>query len=279
MSRQEPKINLSQKEEEIVILKSTLDIINNIVNYSMMDFLGIPPNEVICKTQENYKLFLILLVDFFSKTSSILHENKSYYEHLIDICKNNANSKDIKRLSDSIFVFGEWISEKIIIKRIRLRSSDEHFDFEISRLDLIQICGNICKHNITNLSRKINKLQNIIGHTKTEASLDDIIASLYELCDIFIHNYIIIQTTIWAELLNNIRIGILCYLKPIFKQSIVYDEYIEGRYYYEYPTYIISALTKEFFWNLMNDVRENFYIKGLKSSEIIKKVNKKQTQY
>ena len=148
MSQQEQKFNLSRKEEEIVILKNTLDIINNAVNYSIMDFLETPPREATFKTQENYKLFLILLVDFLSQTRGLLRENKSYYEHLLEICNNNSKSNYIKKLTNSVLVLGKWISEKIIIKGIKLHTSNDFFDIEISRKDLIQICGNICKHNI-----------------------------------------------------------------------------------------------------------------------------------
>ena len=77
--------------------------------------------------------------------------------------------------------------------------------------------------------------------------------------------------------LNNIRIGILQYLKPVFNKSIVYENDVYGKYHYEYPSEISSPLAKEFFWNLMNDVREDFYIKDFESSDIIKKINQEQT--
>lgn len=44
------EFNLSSKEEEIIILKNALDIINNAVNCRMFDFLGNPPQEAIAKT-------------------------------------------------------------------------------------------------------------------------------------------------------------------------------------------------------------------------------------
>ena len=269
------EFNLSSKEEEIIILKNALDIINNAVNCRMFDFLGNPPQEAIAKTTVHSRLFLILLVDFLSGTSSILQNNKNYYEHLLDICKYN-NVENIGKLKQSLSTFNNWISEKIIIKQITLKSSKDSFDITIGRQDLVQICGNICKHNITNLSWRIEKLKKIIGEAKKDVSTSDIIASLYELYDMFTTDYLDIQTTIWVELLNNIRIGILQYLKPTFNQSIVYDKDIKGKYHYEYPIYISSPLAKEFFWNLMDDVRINFFIKDFKSSEIIKRINKKQ---
>jgi len=271
------EFNLSSKEEEIIILKNTLDIIHNAVNYSMLDFFGTPPREVRAKTSEHLKLFLILLVDFLSGTSSILSKNqKSYCEHLSDICQQNHSDKNIKALRKSVNAFNNWISEELVIKDLKLNSSKDFFDIKITRKDLIQICGNICKHNITNLAWKIKKLRKIINENQKDASDDDVIVSLYELYDIFINDYVDVQTTIWAELLNNIRIGILQYLKPVFNKSIVYENDVYGKYHYEYLSEISSPLAKEFFWNLMNDVREDFYIKDFESSDIIKKVNKEQ---
>ena len=271
------EFNLSSKEEEIIILKNALDIINNAVNYGIMVFLGNPSHEVKTRTIETNKLFLILLVDFLGATSDILHDDKNYCDHLVDICERNANNENIDILKNSAIAFKNWISEKIIIRNLKLRSSKDFFEINITRQDLVLICGNISKHNITNLTWKINKLRNIIRETKENISNYDVIISLYDLYEVFMKDYIDAQTTIWAELLNNIRIGILHYLKPVFNKSIVYENDVYGKYHYEYPPEISSPLAKEFFWDLMNDVRHNFYIKDFTSDEIIRRINKEQT--
>ena len=270
------ELNLSAKEEEFIILKNVLDIINNIVNYSMMKFDGSPPRQVTIKTVEHNKLFLILLVDLLSNTSDLVHNEKSYFVHLKDICNKNP-SRSIKQLKESISCFNDWITEEIIIKNMNLKYSNEFFDIKITRGCLIQICGNICKHNITNLTRKMKELKKIISKTKKDISNEEIIISLFDLYDRFLEDYIDIQVTIWAELLNNIRIGILKYLEPIFNQSIVYEQNSNGKYRYNYPREISSPIAKEFFWNLMNDVRHNFYIKDFECSDIIKRANHRQT--
>lgn len=268
------EFNLSSIEEEIIILKNVLDIINNAVNYSMMDFYGNPPCEIRLKTKEHYKLFLILIVDFLSQTSDILHKKQDYISYLEDICSNPRLSNDVGLLNDSVTKFKTWLSERIAIKNINITPSEKYIKIFPTRKELMIICGNISKHNIANLSHKIELLKKCIDPSYN-ISNQDITISLFELYDRFCIDYIDIQTTVWAELLNNIRIGILRYLRPVFSKSIVYDN--EEKYYYEYPADIALPLAREFFWNLMNDVRRNFYIKDFKSSEIIRKVNKQQT--
>ena len=91
------------------------------------------------------------------------------------------------------------------------------------------------------------------------------------------------QTTILAEFLNNIRIGILEYLTPLYEKSIKYDPTIPGKYFYIYPEEICSDLGKNYFWELLNDVRSKFYIHDFKTDEIIwrasyKKVVKVQSK-
>ena len=184
-------------------------------------------------------------------------------------------SNETNLLSASVAEFKRWVSDEIILKNINLISNEGYFDIVLSRRELMIICGNISKHNITNLSHKIKALNGHIN-PKYNISNEDVTISLLELYDKFCIDYLEIQTTIWAELLNNVRIGILQYLKPIFIQSIVYDTKVKGKYYYKYPDNISSPLAKNFFWNLMNRVRTNFYIKDFVSSEIMKKVNKKQ---
>ena len=59
------------------------------------------------------------------------------------------------------------------------------FDLIISKKDLIQICGNISKHNITNLSWKISRLGKIIRKCYKEVPAKDIIIALDNLFERF----------------------------------------------------------------------------------------------
>lgn len=277
------ELNLTSKEEECVILKTVLDMINGMVNYEMMDFYGTPFSEARMKSSSHQKLFTILLIDFLSPTKDILKKRISYLDHLKNICENPLLSDKITSLKATVALFERWLSEQIVIKDIDIADKRDFFDLIITKKDLIQICGNISKHNITNLSWKISRLGKIIRKCYKEVPAKDIIIALDDLFERFESDNLILQTTILAEFLNNIRIGILEYLTPLYEKSIKYDPTIPGKYFYIYPEEICSDLGKNYFWELLNDVRSKFYIHDFKTDEIIwrasyKKVVKVQSK-
>lgn len=275
--KKEKVFSLTKEEKEIVALKIALDMINEMVNYEMLNFKGNPPDEIGIKTSSHQKLFLILLVDFLSNTTSILEE-RNIISHLINICANPILGGDANVLNNAVQQFNEWINKKIVFNEVYI--ADYHnIRLKISRLDLLLICGNIMKHNIANLTYKIDKLRTILNKQNIVTSNDYIITVLYELRDKFISDNLDIQIPILAELLNNIRIGILQYLTPLYNQTIKYNEANKEKYSYTYLENINSVIGKEFFWNLMNDVRHNFYARGLKNSEIIWKINYKTEEF
>lgn len=266
-------------EEEIIILKTALDAINEMVNYNIMEFYGNPPKEAKLKTEQHHKLFLILLVDFLSKTSDILSNKQNWIAHLKYVCNNPQLAKNIDCLKKAVTEFDNWISEKIIIKDLVVVNSRKSFDLAMSRKNLILICGNISKHNITNLTHKIKILKNIMHENGLCISEKEILIELDELYDRFRTDGLILQTSILAELLNNIRIGILKYLMPIYNKCVKYTSEDKDKYYYEYPQDIKSDIAQIYFWNLMNDVRHRVYIRNFKTYDVIYNANKKVVEH
>lgn len=112
------ELNLTSKEEECVILKTVLDMINGMVNYEMMDFYGTPFSEARMKSASHQKLFTILLIDFLSPTKDILKKRISYLDHLKNICENPLLSDKITSLKATVTLFERWLSEQIVIKDI-----------------------------------------------------------------------------------------------------------------------------------------------------------------
>lgn len=265
-------------EEEIIILKAALDAIHEMVNYDIMEFYGNPPKEAKLKTGQHQKLFLVLLVDFLSITSDILSNKQNWIAHLKYVCNNPQLTKDIGDLEKSIAEFDTWISEKIIVKNLCIGNSTKSFDLSITRKDLILICGNISKHNITNLTRKIRMLKKIMQENELAISEKEILMELAELYDRFRIDGLIIQTSILAELLNNIRIGILKYLKPIYNKCKKYTSENKDEYFYKYPQDVKSDIAQIYFWNLMNDVKQGFYIHNFKTYDLIYNANRKITE-
>lgn len=73
-----------------------------------------------------------------------------------------------------------------------------------------------------------------------------------------------------AEFLNNIRWGIYEYLKPEFSRSLVRDTKNPPRYWHTYPEDIKNEFAKNCYWDLMNEVRSDPYLRKFKVTEVLK---------
>jgi len=73
-----------------------------------------------------------------------------------------------------------------------------------------------------------------------------------------------------AEHLNNIRWGIYAYLRPEFERSIVWLSREPPHYRYNYPPELSSEFAKHCYWELMNEVRREPYMRRFKVTKWLK---------
>ena len=268
-------MKLENIEKEIIYLLAIKQLIDEMVNFEVIDLLGEDPHyEIRFKSITHQKFFNIVLVDFLScSDTKILGEEQPYLRALASICANpHFNQKNsIRSLSNSTQNFRDWLNKKIAVEKIWLPSIALETDLSLKRIEFIKICGNISKHNFTRLSGAVKEIITIFKRNKTTLADEDALAILEEFYDWFHNNILNYHSSAIAEFLNNIRWDIYEYLKPEYNQSIVYIENDpHKRYKYTYPKDVSNKFAKECYWNLMNEVRSRPYMKKFEVPKYLK---------
>ena len=268
-------MNFSGIEKEIIFLKAITELIDNMVNREVIVlFHDDPDSEIRFNSMTHQKYFNIMLLDFLScSDKNILGEQTSYLGALQTICQSpsfNINSS-IGNLTVSTKEFVEWLQKEVIVEKIWLPSIDLETNLIIKRVDFIKICGNISKHNFSRLSGVVRELMEIFKRNNHILEKEEALLILEEFYEWFHTNIFNYHSSAIAEFLNNIRWGIYEYLRPEFKQSIVYenDEH-PRRYRYTYPKEVNNKFAQNCYWELMNEIRSKPYIEKFQVTHYLK---------
>lgn len=256
----EDVLNLTPFEQETITLKAVLDMIGDMVNHETMTIhFNAPDSSVTFKTMTHMAFFNIILVDLLSKPSEFFTGDKSYIDRLKEICVNPliGEPRDILDLSGAVCAFDRWLSEKATAPNRWFPSLDLQIDLRIERQVFIRICGNITKHNFTQLTRQADKLRQVLCENGRIVSLDKCILALQDFRQQFYDDVFHYHSSTIAEFLNNIRWGIHSYAGPVRARCVEnrFDEELRiNAYSYRYPGDLTSDLGKRCYWALMNEV-------------------------
>lgn len=285
------KPRYSQIEIEVIILKASLDLINQMVNRETMSFSFDPCDP--CDLYSPYQIetakeaeirfqsytrrayFSILLVDFLSSPpKNFFGGSGNYLRRLNEISKSPLlRSAGVEALSKAVRSFQCWLGETIEVESW-FASLDLEIDLSIERQTFVTMCGNIGKHNFTRQTRQAEKLQQVLSQNGHDVSLDRCLIALGEdFPTIFSDNIFIYHSSTMAEFLNDIRWGIYYYARMEREQCVVewYDADLKMEMYkYNYPEGIVSELGKGCYWGLMNDVRRPPYIRRFEVTKSLK---------
>ncbi|NLX74324.1 MAG: hypothetical protein GXZ13_00490 [Synergistaceae bacterium] len=174
-------------------------------------------------------------------------------------------------MKNSVQELDAWLKYKTPIN-LWLPTLDLEADIKVSRLDLIEISGNHCKHNLSRLTRVSKLIHKILNNNNNEnsVSLEKIPLALDDFRTHLQDNYFIYYGTYLSEMLNNIRWGIQNYLQPTYKVSYKKDDYNDMKYSYEYPAQITQEIPRQWFWRLMNNIRTGPPIKKFTCARYLK---------
>jgi len=266
---------LTKHEREVVILKSSLDMINDMVNHMLMTFsINDPHSQIMFKTYTDKLYFNVLLVDFLSVPRGFFEGESDFLELLAEVCNNpQFNSEYITPLKESVAEFSKWLEEVVTVKKRWFASIELETDIKIQRQLFITMCGNINKHNFTNQTIQAKKLQQVLRENNCEVSIDKCLLALKDFTDQFFEDVFSYHCSTIAEYLNNIRWGIYYYMVEEHKDCVVewFDEDMKIlRYKYNYPKEIISDLGKECYWELMNDMRSPPFVEKFEVTKYLK---------
>lgn len=264
---------LSDFEEEVILLKATKELIDTMVNFEVFELIGSDSDSQISfKSATHQKFFNIILTDFLSQTDDRAFGKKtSFLGGIKSICEKPCFevNNSISALSKAGNEFSDWLEQEIEVAAW-LPSIGSDTTLKLSRIDFLKMCGDISKHNFLRSAGSALKLQGILEKSDVSVTLDDallVLGEFYEKFHTDIFNY---HGSTLAEFLNNIRWGIYEYLQPEFRRSIVWEGGDPPRYRYTYPQKVKAGIAKECYWELMNEVRNEPYMRRFKVTKLLK---------
>jgi hypothetical protein len=253
-------------EEEVTFLKATLDAINSMVNFEVLSLYGSDPDSSIqFATRTHQQFFNIALVDFLSRTDKSKKapvKPTSYLGALRQIAETPAFSVDnsVTALRTCTSDFVTWLEAEITVD-VWFPSVELQMPLRVSRLQYIKMTGDLSKHNLLRSVGVAEDLQRLLNAQGVSVEIDAALLALDNFYEWFHDHVLTYHASTIAEYLNNIRWGIHEYLRPEFNRSIVWQSGEPPKYRFTYPVGVVSRFGRENYWNLMNLVRSEPYMR------------------
>lgn len=265
---------LSNVEEEIILLKAVHELIDSMVNFEMLDIYGSDPEtNILFTTGTHQRFFNIILVDFLSRTDKkAFVRQTSYIGALKNISKapNFNVNNSVGPLKKSTYEFSDWLEQEMEVDNIWFPTIDTETNLRLTRLAFLKLCGNISKHNFLRSIGVAEDLRNILSNNGISVSLEEAVLAMEDFYNGFHNDILGYHASTIAEFLNNIRWGIYEYLKPERERSIVWKCYDPPDYRYTYPANITSRLAQDYYWEMMNVVRNEPYVRKFEVTKWLK---------
>jgi hypothetical protein len=251
--------------QEVRVLNTSIKLITEYVNYSLCSFPE--DRNKIVKTvlpQDNTakKLFFILLLEMTSSVNIQLIPEKANGDNLLDLLQKitespilNQELSNVKLLKESVNEFKSWIDSEFEIDIYSANISKE-FKIKLLRKDAIYLIGNRCKHAITRSNVIIEKLKRIYNKSGFNLEVGTELLILEDIDNALFDDFAGYHFTKICELSANIYFGIVDYVFPIYKQSVIKIDNI--RYSYSIPSDLNQEESKYEFYELLNQVRSPF---------------------
>ena len=267
-------LQLGDIENEIIVLKAINELIDSIVNFEVLTLGETDPTEIRFKTATHSEFFNIILVDLLSKMDrKSFVESKPYLTALKEITEtphfNIGNS--VVPLRESTRQFVSWLDTEIRIDKVWLPSIEVETNLKLTRLQLVKIGGNICRHNFLRAGGIAEEVRKVLERSSVRIKPDQALLVLSDLYDWLHTDVFHYHSSTIAEFLNNIRWDIYHYLKPEHSRSIVWEGGDPPRYRYTYPNGVNTNFAKTCYWDLMNEVRSPPYMRRFQVPEWLKK--------
>jgi hypothetical protein len=262
-------------EREVIILNSAWEMIDEMVNWAMfVKNECTEPTHLLLTNRAFSRLFTIFLGDFLSEIkvyngrpalglskpapNGAPPSDKTFLFHIRQVCTNPKLGTDSTRLRQSVDAFAEWLEGEFTAQHVNLSAIGLVADLRITRIQYIQMCGDIAKHNLARLEKRVNDLPKLLEVAKPPVSKQDVYLAVEGFFEWFQSNIFIYHSSQIAEFLNNIRWSIYEYLQPEFQRS--WHRTDNGAtdspaHEYRVPSDVTEPLEQAMYWNLMNRSR------------------------
>jgi len=251
-------------EEEIVFLKAVVDLIDTMVNATMISVEGDGSQAtVMFPTATHQQLFNVLLVDFLSSTQRDGPvTSKTYLDAMqaIAATPNFSLGDSIAKLRTETLAFDTWLKAEIVVDTW-LPSLSLKLPLRLDRRDYLKMCGNLAKHNFLRSVRVAEQLRALIAKQGATITLEAAVLALDDFYERFHGDLLNYHSSSIAEFLNGIRWGVHEYLLPEFVRSRIVEEGDPA---------VISEFARDCYWNLMNDVRRSPPVRRFQITTMLK---------
>jgi len=268
-------MKLTNIEKEIILLKAIYEIVEEMLDYQVLEVLGNDSNcEIHFSSDTSQKYFNIILVDFLSNRIDKYFQvgiQSSFLNALGEICESPNfdvchSIKDLKNATDN---FTTWLDTKFS-KKIWLPAINLELDLSLKRSEFIKICGNISKHNFIKLSQVIIQIKKIFQNNNIPLTDEEVIISLEDFYKWFHEDVFGYHSSTIAEFINNIRWGIFDYFKYEFYNNC-YQENGETRLCIVYPYSLENELAKYCYRELLRKVSKPPHMLKFRVTDHLKK--------
>lgn len=265
---------LSNIEEEIILLRAVKELIDSMVNFEMLKLHGDDPNSsILFETVTHQRFFNIVLVDFLSVTDKKAFIKQTSYLGALKKISQSPNfdvDDSVASLRTATQQFSEWLEQEIEVHQIWMPSINTETTLTLSRLTFLKMCGNISKHNFLRAIGVAQELKEILSRSGVSVELDEAMLALEDFYQWFHTDILNYHASTIAEFLNNIQWGIYEYLQPEFQHSIVWESHNSPMYRFTFPEGVTSRLAKEYYWEIMNEVRAHPYVRRFQVTKSLK---------
>jgi len=257
-------LELTPIEEEVAFLKSALDAINSMVNFEVLALHGSDPeSSILFSTRTHQQFFNIALVDFLSRTDKRAPvRHTSYLGALRQIAASPHFSvnESVAALRLATTEFATWLEAEITVD-VWFPSIELQTPLRVPRVQYIKMTGDLSKHNLLRSVGVAEDLQQLLANQGVQVELDVALLALKNFYEWFHDHVLNYHGSTIAEYLNNLRWAIHDYLRPEFTSSMVWESQEPPKYRYTFPKAIISSFGQQSYWELMNMVRSNPYMR------------------
>lgn len=281
---------MNKIEREAIILNSAWGMIDDMVNWAMfVKPNNARPTNLMFKTRQHSRLFIILLGDFLSQIRAFKSEpvpfglkeapsnarpsDLTFIFHLRQVCEDPRLGEDATKLSECIEAFADWLEDDDSVSGVNLPDIDVVTDLRVERFRYIKICGDIAKHNLARLSTNVRHLRKLLKTAGHAVSEQDAYLAIDNFFEWFAEDIFIYHSSQIAEFLNNIRWAIFEYLQPEYRRSWYLTDNATpdlAIYGYHIPDEITETVARAMYWDVMNRVRAKPYIKPFVISDAFK---------
>lgn len=262
-------MNYSDLEQEVIVLKAVTDMLQGMVNFSILaPITATADTNIQFASDAHAKLFNILLVDFLSPVTDsprpfdLPRQPQQGHDKTADttflfflrrIVANPLVGHDTKGLGQAVEDFATWLEGTTDVEGLTLPSIGLlNAPFSIQRMRWLKLCGNTAKHSFARLGKDQENLRDALAANGVTIQQGRVFPALEDFLQHFYRDLYLYHASTLVEFLNNIRWAIYDYLK--LPHLISESEMVIGDF--KFPTYdpppgVTNELTKEMWWSMM----------------------------